>query len=149
MRRRYKKELYIDKIRYIKNVMPHASIGADVIVGFPGETEEDFRATADLIADNEISYLHVFTYSERTDTTALDIKPIVPLRIRNDRNKILRNLSYQKSQLFNSLHAGQTRPVLFERNSGNTIMEGYTDNYIKVSAPHQTEWANEIVQWKL
>lgn len=149
MKRRYKKELYMDKVKYIKEVMPHASVGADVIVGFPAESEDDFKATADLITAHDVSYLHVFTYSERMNTAALDIKPIVPINIRNERNKFLRNLSYEKAQLFSSLHSGQTRPVLFERNNKNNMMEGYTDNYIKVTASFNKEWENQVVQWQL
>jgi len=129
--------------------MPHASIGADVIVGFPGETEEDFWETVHFLHDLEISYLHVFTYSERENTRALEIKPVVPMGVRNERNKILRNLSFQKSQYFANLHAGQTRKVLFERSRDKTLMEGFTDNYIKVTAPYQEQRVNRIVDWRI
>ena len=98
MRRRYIRELYADRVARIKTLMPHAAIGVDVIVGFPGETEEDFRETFDFLHELDISYLHVFTYSERENTRAFDIKPAVPVHIRNERNKILRNLSFQKLQ---------------------------------------------------
>ncbi len=149
MRRRYKKESYADRVRCIKTLMPHCAIGADVIVGFPGETDEDFKETFDFIHSLDISYLHVFTYSERDHTKALDIRPVVPVNIRHERNKTLRNLSFMKLQYFTQLHAGQTRKVLFETHDKNGMMEGYTDNYIKVITPFRHEWVNEIVDWKL
>ncbi len=147
MRRRYKKELYAEKAGLIKMLMPHCCIGADVIVGFPGETEEDFKETADFIQSLDISYLHVFTYSERDNTHALSIKPVVPVHIRNERNKILRNISYSKMQAFTEKHIGQTRTVLFESVNKNGMMEGYTDNYIKITTPFKKEWENEVVEW--
>ena len=147
MRRRYKKELYADKIGLIKLLMPHCCIGVDVIVGFPGESNEDFAETVTFLKELEISYLHVFTYSERDNTHALSISPIVPMNVRNERNKILRNLSYEKMQAFTQKHIGQTRRVLFEHVNKNGIMEGYSDNYIKVSSPYKIEWENEIVDW--
>src|SRR5450432_3165423 len=149
MRRRYHREMYADRIARIKMLMPHASIGADVIVGFPGETEEDFEETVLFLHEMDISYLHVFTYSERDNTRAIDMKPAVPVSVRNQRNKILRNLSFQKLQYFTNLHAGQTRKVLFERSRDKTLMEGYTDNYIKVTAPYQEQRVNRIVDWRI
>jgi threonylcarbamoyladenosine tRNA methylthiotransferase MtaB len=149
MRRRYVRELYGDRVSRIKTLMPHAAIGADVIVGFPGETEEDFNETLKFLHSLDISYLHVFTYSERENTRAIDMKQVVPVSVRNERNKILRNLSFQKLQYFTSLHTGQTRKVLFERSRDKAMMEGFTDNYIKVTAPYQVEWVNRIVDWKL
>src|SRR5665213_283693 len=149
MRRRYKRELYIDLVARIKTLLPHAAIGADVIVGFPGETADDFKETLDFLHSVEVSYLHVFTYSERDNTRALEIKPVVPVAVRNERNKILRNLSFQKLQYFTAKHAGQVRKVLFERSRNEGMMEGYTDNYIKVAAPYRADWANRIVDWKL
>ena len=149
MRRRYLRELYADRVARIKMLMPHASIGADVIVGFPGETEEDFWETVHFLHELDIAYLHVFTYSERENTRALEIKPVVPVGVRNERNKILRNLSFQKSQYFSNLHAGQTRKVLFERSRDKTLMEGFTDNYIKVTAPYQEQRVNRIVDWRI
>jgi threonylcarbamoyladenosine tRNA methylthiotransferase MtaB len=147
MRRRYKRELYAEKVGLIKAMMPHACIGADVIVGFPGETDEDFAETALFLQQLDISYLHVFTYSERDHTQALEIKPIVPLSVRHERNKILRNLSYTKMQAFTEQHIGQTRKVLFESVNKNGMMEGYTDNYIKISTPYHAAWENEVVEW--
>jgi threonylcarbamoyladenosine tRNA methylthiotransferase MtaB len=149
MRRRYQRELYADRVARIKTLMPHAAIGADVIVGFPGEKEEDFKETQDFLHSLEISYLHVFTFSERENTHAIDMKPVVPVAVRNERNKILRNLSFQKLQYFTSLHAGQTRKVLFERSREKAMMEGYTDNYIKVTALYQEAWVNRIVDWRI
>ena len=147
MRRRYKRELYAERVSHIKQVMPHCSIGVDVIVGFPGETDELFKETFDFLHGLDVSYLHVFTYSERPNTSALDIKPIVPIHIRNERNKTLRNLSFMKLQYFTQQHLGNTRKVLFEMFDKNGIMEGYSDNYIRISTPYRKEWANEIVDW--
>ncbi|MEJ7627548.1 MAG: tRNA (N(6)-L-threonylcarbamoyladenosine(37)-C(2))-methylthiotransferase MtaB [Ferruginibacter sp.] len=147
MRRRYKRELYKEKVGLIKLLMPHCCIGADVIVGFPGETEEDFKDTVDFISGMDVSYLHVFTYSERANTHAISIKPVVPVSVRNERNKILRNLSYAKMQAFTTNHIGEIRKVLFESVNKNNMMEGYTDNYIRITAPYKKEWENEIVDW--
>ncbi len=148
MRRRYKRELYEDRVAYIKELMPHCCIGADVIVGFPGETEEDFKETYDFLHRLDVSYLHVFTYSERDNTLAATMKPVVPVHIRNERNKILRNLSYQKMQYFTAQQSGSRRPVLFEYADKSGMMEGYTDNYVKVQAPYQAELQNNIVEWR-
>lgn len=147
MRRRYKRELYAQKVQLIKTLMPHACIGVDVIVGFPGETDEHFNETALFLQDLPVSYLHVFTYSERDHTHALTLGPVVPIHKRNQRNKILRNLSYTKTQAFTQEHIGQTRKVLFETASKNGMMDGYTDNYIKITTPFRKEWENEIVDW--
>jgi len=149
MRRRYKRELYAERVAFIKQLMPHCCIGVDVIVGFPGETDELFKETFDFLHALDVSYLHVFTYSERDNTHALTIKPVVPLNVRYDRNKALRNLSYMKMQYFTQQHEGQTRPVLFEGHSKNAMMEGYSDNYIKITVPFKQEWVNEIVEWKM
>jgi threonylcarbamoyladenosine tRNA methylthiotransferase MtaB len=149
MRRRYRRELYAEKVACIKQFMPHCSIGVDVIVGFPSESEAHFKETYDFLHELDVSYLHVFTYSERPNTHALDIKPIVPVQLRNERNKALRNLSHKKQQYFNELHIGQTRKVLFEQHGKDGIMEGFTDNYIKVSTPFRDEWKNKIVDWEL
>ncbi len=149
MRRRYKKDLYSEKVALIKKLIPHCCIGVDVIVGFPGETDEDFKETFDFLHSMDISYLHVFTYSERDNTHALSIKPVVPVNIRHERNKTLRNLSYMKMQYFTEQHNGQTRKVLFEGHENKGMMEGYTDNYIKITTPFRKEWVNEIVEWKI
>jgi threonylcarbamoyladenosine tRNA methylthiotransferase MtaB len=149
MRRRYRRELYADRVRLIKTLMPHCAIGVDVIVGFPSESENEFKETFDFLHSLDISYLHVFTYSERDNTHALSITPIVPMNVRHERNKVLRNLSYMKMQYFTEQHAGHVRKVLFEAQDKSGIMEGYTDNYIKVTVPYKSEWVNQIVDWKI
>lgn len=149
MRRRYKRDLYASRVEQIKSVMPHCAIGVDVIVGFPGETEDHFKETFEFLHNLDISYLHVFTYSERDHTKALEINPIIPVQVRNERNKILRNLSWQKMQYFTKQHDGQTRKVLLEGHVTTPMMEGYTDNYIKVTTPYRAEWVNQIIDWKL
>ena len=149
MRRRYKRELYSDKVNLIKKLIPDCCIGVDVIVGFPGETETHFKETVDFLQALDISYLHVFTYSERANTLADSMKPVVPISTRNERNKILRNLSYQKMQYFTNQQIGNTREVLFETHNKNGMMEGYTDNYIKITTPFKKEWENNIVPWKI
>lgn len=147
MRRRYKRELYQEKVAQIKSLMPHCAIGVDVIVGFPSESDRHFKETFDFLHDLDVSYLHVFTYSERDNTQALEIQPVVPVNVRHERNKTLRNLSYMKMQYFTAQHQGQTRKVLFEGHEKNGRMEGYTDNYIRIHTPYRKEWANEIVDW--
>ena len=155
MQRRYTRDLYQERVDLIKKIMPHACIGVDVIVGSPGETEDYFKESLEFIHALDIAYLHVFTYSERAATKALTIKPIVPMQERHERNKILRNLSYQKLQYFTESQRGATRTVLFEspkvnkENEGMLMLEGFTDNYIKVETPHRAEWSNEIIDWTL
>jgi threonylcarbamoyladenosine tRNA methylthiotransferase MtaB len=158
MRRRYRKELYEERIHLIKQLMPDCAIGVDVIVGFPSETPADFQETFNFLQTLDISYLHVFTYSERDHTKAIELQPAVPLQQRQERNKILRNLSYKKMQYFTEQQKGKTHPVLFEATSkkdalSNTdqqeMMEGYTPNYIKITTPFRAEWANQIVDWQL
>ncbi|MFN4893354.1 MAG: tRNA (N(6)-L-threonylcarbamoyladenosine(37)-C(2))-methylthiotransferase MtaB [Bacteroidota bacterium] len=149
MRRRYRRDLYAERVARIKERMPHACIGVDVIVGSPGETEADFRDTIDFLTELDISYLHVFTYSERAHTHALTIKPVVPVPVRQERNKILRQLSYQKMQHFSRGFEGTIRPVLFEKAEKGEMMEGYTDNYIRVTTPYRAEWVNQLVDWNL
>ncbi|MGB4723897.1 MAG: radical SAM protein, partial [Sediminibacterium sp.] len=149
MRRRYKKELYQERVALIKKMIPHCAIGVDVIVGFPGETDTHFKETFDFLHDLDISYLHVFTYSERDNTKALEIKPVVPIATRNERNKTLRNLSFMKLQYFTTQHVGNSRKVLFEDFNKNGMMEGYTDNYIRITTPYRTEWANQIIDWEM
>jgi threonylcarbamoyladenosine tRNA methylthiotransferase MtaB len=149
MRRRYRRELYAEKVAIIKQFMPHCAIGVDVIVGFPSEDENAFNETFEFLHNLDISYLHVFTYSERDNTKALEIKPVVPMHTRHERNKVLRNLSYQKMQYFTAQHANETRKALFEDHNKNGMMEGYTDNYIRITTPYRNEWANKIVDWKI
>ena len=149
MRRRYKRELYAERVAEIKKQIPHACIGVDVIVGFPGETDEQFKETFDFLHSIDVSYLHVFTYSERDNTLAVTMPDVVPQSIRNERNKTLRNLSFMKMQHFNAAHNGQTRKVLFEHADKNGMMEGYTDNYIRIQTPFRAEWVNQLIDWKL
>ena len=155
MQRRYTRDLYQERVDLIKKIMPHACIGVDVIVGSPGETEAYFKESLEFIHALDIAYLHVFTYSERTATKALTIKPIVPMQERHERNKILRNLSYQKLQYFTESQRGSTRKVLFESPKVNkedasiVMLEGFTDNYIKVETPFRAEWSNQIIDWEL
>lgn len=149
MRRRYRRDLYADRVARIKELMPHCCIGVDVIVGFPSETDEDFKDTFDFLHGLDVSYFHVFTYSERANTLALDIKPVVPINIRHERNKALRNLSYQKMQYFTEQHRGQNRKVLFESAEKNGLMEGYTDNYIKIQTAYRPEWVNSLVDYTI
>jgi len=147
MRRRYRRELYAERVDLIRDLMPHCAIGVDVIVGFPSESDAHFRETFEFLHALDVSYLHVFTYSERAETSALEITPVVPVSIRNERNKTLRNLSYLKLQHFTEQHRGQTRQVLFEGHEKNGMMEGYTDNYIRIQTPYRSEWANRIIDW--
>lgn len=149
MRRRYRRELYAERVAMIKTLMPHCAIGVDVIVGFPGEGNSHFEDTYRFLHELDIAYLHVFTYSERDNTKALEIKPVVPQQVRHERNKVLRNLSYMKMQHFTAQHSGQQRPVLFEGHIKAGMIEGYTDNYIRISTPHRAEWVNRIVDWKI
>ncbi len=147
MRRRYRRELYAERVARIKELMPHCCIGVDVIVGFPGETDELFRETFEFLHQLDVSYFHVFTYSERANTLAIDMPDAVPMQTRHERNKILRNLSYQKMQYFTQQQIGATRKVLFESAQKNGMMEGFTDNYIKIKTPYREEWVNEIIEW--
>ncbi|MEN9394016.1 MAG: hypothetical protein RL362_237 [Bacteroidota bacterium] len=133
MRRRYRTDLYRSRISLIKEVMPHACIGVDVITGFPGETHELFLNTMRFIQDLPVSYLHVFTYSERANTTALRISEVVPMSERQERTAQLRMLSEKKKHAFYKEYAGESRKVLWESANENGRMLGYTDNYIRVS----------------
>jgi threonylcarbamoyladenosine tRNA methylthiotransferase MtaB len=145
MRRRYKRDLYADRVRKIKELMPDACIGVDVIVGFPGETDEDFRETYEFIHGMDISYLHVFTYSERANTLAAEMEDSVPNKIREERNTQLRILSEKKRRAFYSKYIGQTANVLMEEAEKGGVMHGFTDNYIKVSMPYDPALVNTIV----
>lgn len=144
MRRKYLSKLYRQRVEQIKSVMPHACIGVDVIVGFPGETEERFLETYEFINELDVSYLHVFTYSERTNTRALNLSPVVPVAERKERNKRLRILGEKKMRKFYSEHLNTERPVLFESENDNGWMYGFTDNYIKVAVPFNDSRINKI-----
>jgi threonylcarbamoyladenosine tRNA methylthiotransferase MtaB len=149
MRRRYMRELYTDRVGTIKSLMPHCCIGVDVIVGFPGETEEDFLDTYNFLNQLDISYLHVFTYSERDNTDAINLNGAVPVAERRKRNKMLRTLSAKKLRAFYSQFHGTARTVLFEEENKNGMMSGYTDNYIRVSVPYDTALVNQLSEFML
>lgn len=149
MRRRYDKKLYADRITAIKSRMPHCCIGADVIVGFPGETEEDFLETYTFLNELEVSYLHVFTYSERDNTTAVRIDQPVPLQERNRRNKMLQILSEKKKRKFYEDNTGRKCTVLFEQENDNGWMYGFTENYIKVKTGYDPLLTNTFQKMTL
>ncbi|HMT70823.1 MAG TPA: tRNA (N(6)-L-threonylcarbamoyladenosine(37)-C(2))-methylthiotransferase MtaB [Saprospiraceae bacterium] len=149
MRRRYLRELYEERIQWIRKVIPHCCIGVDVIVGFPGETEEDFLDTYHFINGLDISYLHVFTYSERANTPAAEMSDIVPMEVRRERNEKLRILSHKKKLAFTTPFLGTVRPVLVEYSHDTEIMTGFTDNYIKVTLPKDETLVNTVVNVKL
>ncbi len=144
MRRRYTRDLYVQRVAKIKELMPHACIGVDVIVGFPGETKEDFLETYRFIQDLEVSYLHVFTYSERANTPAAEMEGVVPVGERRERNDMLTILSEKKRRQFYEKHLGELRPVLFEVHKDQQLMAGFTDNYIKIETPIVPELLNTI-----
>jgi threonylcarbamoyladenosine tRNA methylthiotransferase MtaB len=149
MKRRYLRELYQSRVEAIKEVMPHACIGVDVIVGFPGETEEDFIETYNFLLDLDVSYLHVFTYSERANTPAAEMIDTVSMEIRRHRNERLRILSQKKLRHFYTQFLGEKRKVLFEHHTDETLMSGFTDNYIKVVLPKQEELINTLCEINL
>lgn len=149
MKRRYLRDTYVSRVEKIKSVMPHACIGVDVIVGFPGETDELFNETVDFLLSLDVSYLHVFTYSERANTEAALMTEKIPMRIRQERNKILRQLSEKKRNHFYAEHIGTTRIVLFESDEHNGLLEGFSDNYIKVKVPYHSSLINNIFSVKL
>jgi len=144
MRRRYTSDLYRDRVKEIKTRIPHCCIGVDVIVGFPGETDEDFLDTVRFLEELDISYLHVFTYSERDNTPAAEMKDVVPMETRRKRNSILRALSEKKKRYFYNTYLQQTRQVLFEQCKSDKLMTGFTDNYIKISMPLDPDKLNTI-----
>ncbi len=144
MRRRYKRELYTDRVQQIKKLMPDACIGVDVIVGFPGETKEDFLETYQFLNELPISYLHVFTYSERADTVAITMPGVVPLPERNERSKMLHILSDKKRHAFYESQIGKNATVLFEADSKDGLMHGFTRNYVKVSTKFDPILVNEL-----
>jgi len=149
MKRRYMPELYADRVNKIKEVMPHACIGVDVIVGFPGETEENFLETYHFLNELEISYLHVFTYSERENTEAAEMKDVVPQKVRSKRSKMLRGLSVKKRRAFYESQLGTSRTVLFEGENKEGYINGFTENYIKVKMPWNPEFVNTLHKVKL
>lgn len=144
MRRRYLTALYSDRIKMIKEKMPHACIGVDVIVGFPGETDQDFMATYRYLADLPISYLHVFTYSERPNTAAVEMENPVSTEVRNQRSKMLRALSVKKRRAFYDSQIGKTFSVLFEGENKKGYIHGFTENYVKVRTPWNPQKINTL-----
>jgi threonylcarbamoyladenosine tRNA methylthiotransferase MtaB len=144
MKRRYMRELYVDRVAKIKEVMPHACIGVDVIVGFPGETDEHFLETYNFLSELDISYLHVFTYSERDNTEASEFEAVVPKSVRTKRSKMLRGLSVKKRRAFYEQQLNTSRSVLFEDENKAGYIYGFTDNYVKVKTPWNPELVNTI-----
>jgi len=144
MRRRYKRELYVERIRKIKELMPDCCIGVDVIVGFPGETREDFIDTYNFLNELPVSYLHVFTYSERENTLAAEMQGVVPGSTRADRSKMLHILSGKKRRAFYESQVGKMADVLFERETNDGLMHGFTRNYVKIETVFDPLIVNEI-----
>ncbi|MFT6748844.1 MAG: threonylcarbamoyladenosine tRNA methylthiotransferase MtaB [Flavobacterium sp.] len=144
MKRRYLKNTYTNRVSRIKEVMPNACIGVDVIVGFPGETEELFLETYNYLNELEISYLHVFTYSERPNTEAVNMPEVVPKKVRAKRSKMLRGLSAKKRRSFYESQLGNTRTVLFETENKEGYIQGFTDNYVKVKTPWNPSLINTL-----
>jgi threonylcarbamoyladenosine tRNA methylthiotransferase MtaB len=144
MKRRYLRELYVDRVNKIREVMPQACIGVDVIVGFPGESDELFLETYHFLNDLDISYLHVFTYSERDNTEAAEMEGVVPANVRSKRSKMLRGLSVKKRRAFYESQIGTTRTVLFENENKEGYIYGFTENYVKVKTPWNPELVNTL-----
>ncbi|MDA9067806.1 tRNA (N(6)-L-threonylcarbamoyladenosine(37)-C(2))-methylthiotransferase MtaB [Flavobacteriaceae bacterium] len=149
MKRRYLRDLYVDRVKFIKNLMPDACIGVDVIVGFPGETDEYFMDTFDFLNSIEISYLHVFSYSERDNTLASKLPSVVPNEVRRKRSKILRSLSLKKRRMFYESQLGKCKNVLFESENKKGYIYGFTENYVKIRVPWNPELVNTIHQVEL
>ncbi len=149
MKRRYLRELYKDRVANIKSVMPQACIGVDVIVGFPGETDAHFLETYEFLNQLDISYLHVFTYSERANTEAATMQEVVPKAVRNKRSKMLRVLSAKKRRYFYETQLNTTHTVLFESENKNGYIQGFTENYVKVKTPWNPELVNTLHTVKL
>ena len=149
MKRRYLRELYVDRVNKIKEFMPHACIGVDVIVGFPGESDEKFLDTYNFLNELDVSYLHVFTYSERDNTEAAVMNGVVSKHIRSKRSKMLRGLSVKKRRAFYESQLGTKRTVLFEGDNKEGYIHGFTENYVKVKAPWNPELVNTLHEIKL
>jgi len=149
MKRRYLRETYDNRVESIKKVIPNACIGVDVIVGFPGETDELFLETYNYLNELDISYLHVFTYSERPNTEAIEMTKVVPQKIRNKRSKMLRGLSVKKRRAFYESQIGNKLTVLFESENKEGFIHGFTENYVKVKTPWNPKLVNTLHQIKL
>lgn len=145
MRRRYLSDVYASRVSYIKEKMPHCCIGVDVIVGFPGESEEHFLDTYNFINELDVSYLHVFPYSERANTTAKKMKEVVPVKVRGERTTMLRSLSEKKKRFFYEQQLNSTRDVLFEAEEKGGKMSGFTDNYVKITTDYDPLLVNTLV----
>jgi len=149
MKRRYQREIYTERVNKIREVMPNACIGVDVIVGFPGETDEHFLETYHFLNEMDISYLHVFTYSERDNTEAAEMQGVVPANVRAKRSKMLRSLSVKKRRAFYESQIGTNRTVLFETENKEGYIHGFTENYVRVKTPWNPELANTLQQINL
>ena len=149
MKRRYLSKLYRDRINHVKQVMPNACIGADVIVGFPGETEEEFTETYNFIKSLDLSYLHVFTYSERDNTEAIGLNNVVPSNIRSKRSKLLRALSVQLKRKFYMSQLGTIKNVLFEPENRNGFIYGFSNNYVRIKTPWRSSIKDKIIPFEL
>ena len=149
MKRRYLSKLYRDRINHVKQVMPNACIGADVIVGFPGESEEEFMETYNFIKSLDLSYLHVFTYSERDNTEAVGLNNVVPSSIRSKRSKLLRALSVQLKRKFYMSQLGTIKNVLFEPENRNGFIYGFSNNYVRIKTPWRSSIKDKIIPFEL
>jgi threonylcarbamoyladenosine tRNA methylthiotransferase MtaB len=149
MRRKYLRELYLERVKKIKEIEPTCCIGVDVIVGFPGETEEEFMETVNFLKEIDISYLHVFTYSERANTSAVKMAEPVPMDVRKERSKILHLLSDRKKRLFYEQNSGNIRNALLESEQDEGWMYGFTENYVKIRIPFDADLANQFKKVRL
>ena len=149
MKRRYLRELYSDRVSQIKELMPDAAIGVDVIIGFPGETDEHFIDTYHYLTNLDVAYFHVFTYSERDNTEAIEMDGVVPGNVRHKRSKMLRALSVKKKRAFYETQVGKEKTVIFEADHKNGFMHGFTENYVKVKTKWNPDLVNEIAKVKL
>ncbi len=149
MQRRYLRQVYTSRVEKIKSIMPHACIGVDIIVGFPGETDQDFQDTYDFVHHLDVSYFHVFTYSERKNTPAAEMKEVVPMNVRRERNEALRLLSEKKKHYFYTSQISSIRPVLLEQDGDENHWSGFTDNYVRCMVHKSMGNPNEIVDIKL
>ena len=149
MRRRYKRELYKEKVNYIKSLIPNACIGADVIVGFPAETDELFMETYRFIQSLDVSYLHVFSYSERDKTVAIKLPDVVSKQVRSKRSKLLRSLSVKMRRNFYSKQLGTNKNILFESENKKGFIYGFSDNYVRVKTPWRKDLVDSIVKYNL
>ena len=144
MRRRYLTPLYVERVTAIKKIMPNACIGVDIIVGYPGETDEDFLTSYHFLTTLDVSYLHVFTYSERPNTEATSIEGVVPMQVRGKRSKMMRALSVKKRRAFYESQLGKKYTVLFEGENKKGYITGFTENYVKVRAPWNPTLVNTL-----